>query len=119
SARARGDRLRVDAQLVRVAGTGSNGPVAIAEEAGTPGALVSAIGRDLRQSLDVPAQEGATPGSESPAALAAFHNGTELMSRGELVLAEPVLERAVAADPAFGAAWYRLAETCEASGRHE
>jgi tetratricopeptide (TPR) repeat protein/TolB-like protein len=119
SARARGDLLRVDAQLVRVAGAGVRGGSAIAEEAGTPGALVQALGRDLRVRLDLPAQDAAVPASDSPAALAAFHNGMELLSRGDAVLAEPLFEQAVAADPGFGAAWYRLAEACEAAGKHE
>ena len=119
SARARGDALRVDAQLVRVGTTSAGKPAAIAEEAKTPGALVTAIGQDVRRSLDLPTPEVAAPESASPVALAAFHKGTELLARGDAVLAEPALEAAVAADPAFGAAWYRLAEACDATGKGE
>jgi len=119
SARARGELLRVDAQLVRVAGAGGRAPVPIAVEAPTPGGLVQAIARDLDRSLDVPVPKTALPVSDSAPALAAFHEASELLARGDAVLAEPALERAVVADPAFGAAWYKLAEVREASGQRE
>ena len=118
SARARGEVLRVDAQLVRVGGAGGN-TARIEEEAQTPGALVAAIGRDIRSRLDVSAPDVAVPLSESPEALAAFHRGSELLARGDAVLAEPELERAVAADPAFGGAWTKLAEACASNGKRE
>jgi tetratricopeptide (TPR) repeat protein/TolB-like protein len=119
SARARGPLLRVDAQLVRVGKPGGRTSTPIAGEAATPGALVQTLGRDLRRSLDVPAPATAAPVSESPEALAAYDRGTELLARGDAVLAEPELEKAVAADPAFGAAWYKLAEARDAAGKTE
>jgi tetratricopeptide (TPR) repeat protein/TolB-like protein len=119
SARARGDALRVDAQLVRVSGSGGPPSTPIAEEAASPGALVDAISRDLRKNLDVPAPASSIPESASPEALSAFHNGSAMLARGEAVLAEPVLEKAVAADPNFGAAWYKLSEACETTGKRD
>jgi tetratricopeptide (TPR) repeat protein/TolB-like protein len=119
SARTRGDLLRVDAQLVRV-GKGAGGKsTTIAEEASAPGLLVQKLGRDLRGSLDVPAPETEAPLSSSAGALAAFHKGADLLARGDAVLAEPSLEQAVAADPSFAAAWYRLSEAAETTGKHE
>jgi tetratricopeptide (TPR) repeat protein/TolB-like protein len=119
SARARGDALRVDAQLVHVAGSGGRPPTSIAEEAASPGALVDAISRDLRKSLDVPPPASSIPESASPEALAAFHSGSAMLARGDAVLAEPVLEKAVAADANFGAAWSKLAEACETIGKRD
>jgi tetratricopeptide (TPR) repeat protein/TolB-like protein len=118
SARAHGGLLRVDGQLVALSGAGHR-DAAIAGEAGTPGALVTAIGSEVRQHLSVPAPETAAPVSESPDALAAYHRGNELLSRGDAVMAEPVLEQAVAADPSYAAAWYRLAEARETAGHRE
>jgi tetratricopeptide (TPR) repeat protein/TolB-like protein len=119
SARTRGELLRVDAQLVHVGTTGTRKPKPIAEEAGTPGTLVLQISNDVRASLDVPPPEIPAPVSESPEALAAFHRASALLARGDGLLAEPVFEQAVAADSAFAAAWYRLAEAAESSGKHE
>ena len=119
SARTRGELLRVDAQLVHV-GTASGGnATTIAEEANAPGLLVQQIGRDVRRKLDIPPPETAAPLSESPEALAAFLKGSELLARGDAVLAEPQLEQAVASDPSFAAAWYRLSETAETTGKHD
>jgi tetratricopeptide (TPR) repeat protein/TolB-like protein len=115
SARTRGELLRVDAQLVKPGAA----PAAIEVEARSPAKLVEGIGRDLRERLDVPAPATSAPTSDVPQALAAFHRGTDLLARGDAVLAEPALEEAVAADPAFGAAWHRLAEVAEANGKPE
>jgi tetratricopeptide (TPR) repeat protein/TolB-like protein len=118
SARARGPLLRVDAQLVRV-GTPGRTSQPITGEATTPGALVQTLDRDLRRSLDIPAPETPAPVSESPEAVAALDRGSELLARGDALLAEPELEKAVAADPAFGTAWYKLAEAREAAGKSD
>jgi tetratricopeptide (TPR) repeat protein/TolB-like protein len=119
SARARGTLLRVDAQLVPVGTPGGRTSKPITGEATTPGALVQTLGRDLRRSLDIPAPETPAPVSESPEAVAALDRGSELLARGDALLAEPELEKAVAADPGFGAAWYKLAEAREAAGKSE
>ncbi|HKQ61054.1 MAG TPA: tetratricopeptide repeat protein [Candidatus Polarisedimenticolaceae bacterium] len=119
SARARGPLLRVDAELIRARPGGDAAASPIAVEADSPGALVQGVGRDLRLRLDVPAPRSVAPVSDSPEALAAFDRAREFLARGDAVLAEPELERAVAADPGFGAAWYRLAEACEATGKRE
>ena len=118
SARARGDLLRVDASIVGV-GRGARRPLPIAEEAKSPGALIAALGRDVRERLDVPAPDAAVPVSEVPDALAAFHRGSALLARGESVLAEPELERAVAADASFGGAWAKLADAYATNGKRD
>ncbi len=119
SARTRGPLLRVDAQLVHLAGDGGRRSSAIAAEADTPGALVSELSRDVRRSLDVPAPDKDAPVAATPEALSAFLRATELLARGDAVLAEPALEQAVAADPSFGPAWYKLAEVCETTGKRD
>ncbi len=117
SARARGDLLRVDAQLVRFGALAR--PVPISDEAGSPGALVASLSRDVRKTLDLPTPPTVVPVSEVPQALAAFHKASELLARGDSVLAEPALEEAVKADPGFGVAWYKLAEVCETNGKRD
>ena len=118
SARTRGTLLRVDAQLVHVGGA-TRGATALAMEAGTPAELVQGIDRRLRRELDVPGAAARLTISRSPEALAAFHRAGEHLARGDTLQAEPELEQAVAADPEFGAAWYKLAEVCEAAGKRE
>lgn len=56
-------------------------------------------------------------GKES--ALLRFGIGAEHLKRGDAAAAIPHLERAVALDPAYSAAWKLLGKACEADGRRD
>lgn len=84
--------------------------------------LVAELGAALRERLavqtpDGPAEPPVAPAS--PAAAAAYAEGAAYLARGEPLQAAPALERAVAADPGFAAAWVRLARAREALGYGE
>src|SRR6185369_14380645 len=67
----------------------------------------------------VPAGAAEPVASRSPAALASYAQGSASFLRGDALAAVPALERAVAADPRYTAAWVELAQAREALGRGE
>jgi tetratricopeptide (TPR) repeat protein len=114
--------LRVDLDLVA-----ADLPAAPARplhaEATDPGQifrLVGDLGEELRRRLE--AGEAAAPAAgltSSSAAMAAYGDGLGRLARADTLGALPAFERAVAADPAFTAAWVRLAGCYQALGYAE
>ncbi len=83
-----------------------------------PALLVAALADGMRGRLAVrPGRE--VEWSADPQALAAYTAAGEMLRRGEAVAARPLLEEAVARDPAFAAAWLRLSEAADALGLGE
>ena len=120
--RAAGGRLRIDLALAATDAAGQT-PVAFSAEAPESEAfrLVDQLGASLRRQLAVRADEAAVEpvASRSPVALAALAQGAASLARGDALAAVPFLERAVAADPRYTAAWVKLAQAREALGRGE
>jgi len=84
--------------------------------------LVGELGERLRRQLEAGAVPSATPPAASTAstvAMAAYTDGLGRLSHADSLGARPALERAVAADPAFTAAWVRLAGCYQALGYAE
>ena len=83
--------------------------------------LVGELGERLRRQLEAGAAPAAAPVplTSSSAAMAAYTDGLGRLSRADSLGARPALERAVAADPAFTAAWVRLAGCYQALGYAE
>jgi tetratricopeptide (TPR) repeat protein len=83
--------------------------------------LVGELGERLRRQLEAGAAPAAVPVplTTSSAAMAAYTDGLGRLSRADSLGARPALERAVAADPAFTAAWVRLAGCYQALGYAE
>jgi eukaryotic-like serine/threonine-protein kinase len=83
--------------------------------------LVGELGERLRRQLEAGAAPAAAPAplTSSSAAMAAYTEGLGRLSRADSLGARPALERAVAADPAFTAAWVRLAGCYQALGYAE
>jgi tetratricopeptide (TPR) repeat protein/TolB-like protein len=117
---AAGGRLRIDLSLARTDSLGVP-PAALHGEAGEGEAfrLVEQVAGMLRQQLAVPPVVNEPAPSRSPAALADFTQAVASLARGDTLAAVPALERAVAADPRYTAAWVRLAEARETLGRGE
>ncbi len=117
---AAGGRLRIDLSLSAADASGG-APAAFFAEApkGEAFRLVAALGRELRRRLALPAAGADPAASRSPAALAGFSQGIACLARGDILGAVPPLERAVAADPMYTAAWVRLAESRQSLGREE
>ena len=118
--RAARDRLRIDLSLMA-----TDLPDTPAQwlhaEAGPDEAfrLVDRLGAMLRERLAVPPAAAGPIISRSPAALAAYVEGAASLRRGDNLAAEAALERAVAGDPGYGAAWMQLARARAALGRRE
>ncbi len=118
---AAGGRLRIDLSLAATDNAGQ-GPIALHAEApeGEAFRLVEELGEALRRQLALRAAVAAEPvASRSPAALAESAQGAASLARGDALAAVPFLERAVAADPRYTAAWVKLAQAREALGRLE
>jgi tetratricopeptide (TPR) repeat protein/TolB-like protein len=114
-----GRELRVDGRLVTLGPGDAVASTALAEAGREPGALIEGLSRTVRAKLDVPAPAALPPVAKSPEAQAAYERGTELLRRGDALLAIPELESAVAADPGFAAAWQRLSEACDGAGQND
>jgi tetratricopeptide (TPR) repeat protein len=104
------DRAGEEVGASRVEASGGVGDLA-----GLAAALTSA----LRARLELVSAGPAAPSSASPAAYAAFAEGSARLAAGDAAGAGERLEAAVAADPAFAAAWLRLGLALEAAGRDE
>ncbi len=118
---AAGGMLRIDLSLAATDGAGQ-APVALYAETpeGEAFRLVEQLGGSLRRQLAVRPGVAAEPAaSHSSVALAENARGTASLARGETLAAVPALERAVAADPRYTAAWVKLAQARAALGREE
>ncbi len=119
-ARAAGGRLRIDLSLTAADLPG--GPVQWLHAEVPPAEafrLVDQLAAGLRTRLDLPPAPAVPVMSRSVAALSAFARGRESLLRGDSLQAVTLLERAVASDPGFGAAWVQLARARDAIGRRE
>ena len=94
----------------RIEATGSVGELA---------ALTETLSAALRAKLELAAAETSPPESASPAGYAAFAEGAAHLASGDALAAVARLEAAVAADPGFAAAWFRLGLALEALGHDE
>ncbi len=127
--RAVGGELRLDLELL-AADQPQAAPRPLHAETRDPAQifrLVGVLGARLRQDLEggaapppaaMPAAAAAAA-SASSAAMAAYTDGLARLSRADSLGALPALERAVAADPAFTAAWVRLADCYQTLGYAE
>ncbi|CAN5363558.1 hypothetical protein BH24PSE2_BH24PSE2_04020 [soil metagenome] len=122
-AREAGGRLRIDADLVLTDLPGLPRRQVSVEGAAAANlfALADSIGAKLEAALEIPAPErpAARALSSSPAAMQAYAEGLEALTRGEPDAAEAKLEEAVKADSEFPAAWLRLADAREQRGYHD
>jgi len=118
--RAAGGRLRIDLSLVSADLPDLPAQSLHAEsEPDDAFRLVDGLGAVLRERLAAPPISGGPAVSRSPAALAALATGSASLRRGDALAAVADLERAVASDPRFSAAWVQLARARELLGRRE
>ncbi len=118
--RAAGGRLRVDLSLATADAPGAPAQWLHAEvEPGESFRLVDRLAADLRARLDLPPAPAGPVVSRSLAALSAYSAGRESLRRGDSLAAVTALERAVASDPGFSAAWVQLAGARDDLGRRE
>ncbi len=118
--RAAGGRLRIDLSLISADLPGLPAQSLHAESApGDAFRLIDRLGATLRERLAAPPVAGGPVVSRSPAALAAYAQGAASLRRGDALAAVAALERAVASDAAYGAAWVKLARAREGLGRRE
>ncbi|HWM93742.1 MAG TPA: protein kinase [Thermoanaerobaculia bacterium] len=118
--RAAGNLLRIDLSLVATDLPGLPAQTLKAEsEPGDAFRLIDQIGATLREQLAAPPAPAGRSVSRSPVALAAYAKGSASLRRGDAISAVADLERAVAGDPGYGAAWVQLARAREALGRRE
>ena len=117
---AAGGRLRIDLSLVKADLPGL--PAQPLHDEAEPAAafqLVDRLGASLRARLDAPAAGAGPVPSQSPVALSAYATGSGALRRGDALSAVASLERAVADDPRYGAAWVQLARARDALGRRD
>ncbi|HEX3529814.1 MAG TPA: tetratricopeptide repeat protein [Thermoanaerobaculia bacterium] len=114
-----GGQLRID--LTLAAAVPGQPPTTMHAEAPESEAFrfVEQLGGTLRRQLAVPPPVVEVVASRSPAALADYAQGAASLARGDALAAVPALERAVAADPRYTAAWVELAQARKALGRGE
>ena len=121
--RAAGGKLRIELSLTSADLPGLPTQSLHAEsEPGDAFRLVEELGAVLRERLAAPPlAKGVAEAvvSRSPEALAAFATGSASLRRGDFLAAATELERAVASDPQFGAAWVQLARARDALGRRD
>lgn len=121
--RAAGGKLRIELSLTSADLPGLPTQSLHAEsEPGDAFRLVEELGAVLRDRLAAPPlAKGVAEAvvSRSPEALAAFSTGSASLRRGDFLAAATELERAVASDPQFGAAWVQLARARDALGRRD
>jgi tetratricopeptide (TPR) repeat protein len=114
-----GQSLRIDLRLTTLAG---GAPKTLsAEAAGADGlfAAVSSLGQSLRRELGATSQKTAPPETMSLAAAREYQLGRARLAVADSLGAVPHLERAVAEDPGFAAAFERLSEAYQSLGRQE
>ena len=118
--RAAGGRLRIDLSLISTDMPGLPAQ-SLHAESGPADAfrLIDRLGATLRERLAAPPVNVTPAVSRSPAALAAYTAGVTSLRRGDALAAVTALERAVASDASYSAAWVQLAHAREALGRSE
>ena len=118
--RAAGGRLRIDLSLISADLPGLPAQSLQAESAPADAFhLIDGLGTTLRERLAAPPLAAAPVVSHSPAALSAYAEGLADLRRGDALEAVTPLERAVALDRGYSAAWVQLARAREALGRRE
>jgi tetratricopeptide (TPR) repeat protein len=118
SVRAAGGRLRIDLSLLATDPPGVPPATLHAEAAESESfRLVEQLGGILRRQLAVPPTVAVPVASHSPQALADYATGVAALGRGDALAAVPALEKAVAADPRYTAAWVQLARARQTLGR--
>jgi tetratricopeptide (TPR) repeat protein len=118
--RAAEGRLRIDLSLLATDLPGLPAQSLHAEsEPGEAFRLIDQLGSILRERLAAPPVTASPVVSRSPAALSAYATGSASLRRGDALAAVKDLERAVASDPGYSAAWVQLARAREALGRRE
>lgn len=115
-----GGRLRIDLALIETDRPGEPArPLSAEAEVGEAFRLVDRLGSELRTWLAVPATAPELALSRSPAALSAYAAGAASLRRGDALAAVAALERAVASDPEWSAAWVQLARARDELGRRD
>ncbi len=118
--RSAGGRLRIDLSLIETDLPNLPArPLSAEAEVGETFRLVDQLGTSLRAWLAVPAVTQGLPLSKSPAALAAYATGAASLRRGDALAAAAALERAVASDPRYSAAWVQRARARDELGRRD
>ena len=115
-----GQALRIDLRLTTLAG-GASGKTLSAEAPGPDGlfAAVASLGENLRRELGATTQSTAPPETTSLPAAREYQAGRARLAVADSLGAVPHLERAVAEDPGFAAAFERLSEAYQLLGRQE
>ncbi len=117
---AAGGRLRIDLSLIEVDRPGMPArPLSVEIEEREAFRLVDRLGTGLRTWLAVSAAGPELALSRSPEALSAYATGSASLRRGDNLAAVAALERAVASDPEYSAAWVGLARARDALGRRD
>ena len=107
-----GDRIRINAQLIRVADESHVWASAFQRESGDLLKLQVELGETIADALALKLAPGAgaMAGATNPEAYEGYLRGRHLLSAGRPVRAREQLERVVAADPGFAPAWAALAQ---------
>lgn len=121
SIRGAGERVRLDLRLHRIEPAGLSARSLAGETARLDGLfdLVASLAGRLRDELGVKGRNRVSepePQTKSVAAARAYQEGRKRLLVGDEIGAAPALERAVAADPEYAAAWERLSETYQSLG---
>jgi eukaryotic-like serine/threonine-protein kinase len=114
-----GQTLRIDLRLTTLAGGATK--TLSAEATGPDGlfAAVASLGGSLRRELGATTPSTTRPETSSLAAARDYQAGRARLAVADSLGAVPHLERAVAEDPGFAAAFERLSEAYQALGRQE
>ena len=113
SVRRVGDRIRINAQLIRVADESHVWASAFQRESGDLLKLQVELGETIADGLALKLAPGAggMAGATTPEAYERYLRGRHLLSAGSPGRARRQLEAVVAADPGFAPAWAALAQT--------
>jgi eukaryotic-like serine/threonine-protein kinase len=118
--RTAGNRLWIDLSLISADLPGLPAQSLHAESAPADAfRLIERLGATLRERLAAPPVTAGPIVSRSPAALSAYAGGMADLRRGDALSAVTALEKAVASDPGYSAAWVQLARAREGLGRRE
>lgn len=118
--RAIGGKLSIDLSLLAADAPGLPAQTLHAEsEPKDAFRLIDGLGTTLRDRLAAPSVAAGPVVSRSPAALSAYATGLDHLRRGDALAAAAALEKAVASDPGYGAAWVQLARARESLGRRD
>jgi TolB-like protein/DNA-binding winged helix-turn-helix (wHTH) protein/Tfp pilus assembly protein PilF len=121
SVRRVGDRIRVNAQLIRVADESHVWASAFQRESGDLLKLQVELGETIADglALKLAPNAGAMAGATTPEAYERYLRGRHLLRVGRPVRARQALEAVVAADPGFAPAWAALAQSYQLLGAED